>query len=87
VYHEEFQQSVSVRYDLQVDGLRYLEPVPPSSPIVIIHGSRDVTVPTEDSRAYAAQYPEQVRLVEVDADHDLNGHLELIWEYVQSFLL
>jgi hypothetical protein len=23
----------------------------------------------------------------VDADHDLNGHLELIWEYVQSFLL
>jgi len=26
-------------------------------------------------------------LIEVDADHDLNGHLEFIWEYVQSFLL
>jgi hypothetical protein len=26
-------------------------------------------------------------LIEVDADHDLNGHLEFIWEHVQSFLL
>ncbi len=26
-------------------------------------------------------------LIEVEADHDLNGHLDLIWDSVQSFLL
>jgi len=25
-------------------------------------------------------------LIEVNADHDLNDHLDFIWEYVQSFL-
>jgi len=26
-------------------------------------------------------------LIEVDAGHDLNDHLDFIWEHVQSFLL
>jgi alpha/beta superfamily hydrolase len=54
---------------------------------VIVHGQRDETVPTVASRAYASEYPDVVRLIEVDADHDLNGHLDLIWEVVESFLL
>jgi fermentation-respiration switch protein FrsA (DUF1100 family) len=70
-----------------VDGLRYLEPVPPAAPTLIVHGRQDKTVPIADSRAYAADHPEVVRLIEVDADHDLNPHLDLIWEHVQSFLL
>ena len=85
--HGAFGREVSVRYDLQVDGLCYLEPIPPEVPVVIIHGRSDETVPMEDSRAYVRQYPEMVQLVEVDADHDLNGHLDLIWDHVQSFLL
>jgi pimeloyl-ACP methyl ester carboxylesterase len=87
VSHEGFQAEIPIRYDLQIDGLQYLEPSPPACPMVIIHGNHDTTVPTDDSRAYAAKYPDKVQLVEVDADHDLNGYLPLIWEYAQSFLL
>ena len=87
VFHEGFEHEVPVRYDLQLDGLRYLDRVEPCLPMVIVHGSNDTTVPTEHSREYAAQFPDLVRLVEVDADHDLNGHLERIWGLVESFLL
>lgn len=87
VFHDAFEEEIPVRYDLQVDGLRYLEPIPPAAPITIIHGYNDDTVPIEPIRAYAADFPDSVHLIEVNADHDLNGYLELIWEYVQSFLL
>jgi pimeloyl-ACP methyl ester carboxylesterase len=87
VFHPAFDQEISVRYDLQLDGLRYQEPVPPAAPTLIIHGRQDRTVPIAHSRAYAETYPDDVRLIEVDADHDLNVHLNLIWGTVQSFLL
>jgi len=87
VFHHAFEQEIPVRYDLQVDGLRYLEPIPPAAPITIIHGHNDKTVPIEPSRAYAADFPHSVRLIEVEADHDLNGHLDFIWGHVESFLL
>jgi pimeloyl-ACP methyl ester carboxylesterase len=57
-----------------------------TTPVTLIHGRRDITVPIDHSRRYAAGYPDQVCLVEVDADHDLNDHLELVWRYVESFL-
>jgi pimeloyl-ACP methyl ester carboxylesterase len=87
VLHSAFGREIPIRYDLQVDGLRYLDTVPPVSPVLIIHGRSDTTVPIEPARAYAEDYPDSVRLIEVDADHDLNGHLQLIWDYVKSFLL
>jgi pimeloyl-ACP methyl ester carboxylesterase len=87
VFHDAFGKEVPIRYGLQVDGLRYLEPIPPAAPMIIIHGRSDETVPIEPARAYAADFPDSVRLIEVDAGHNLNGHLELIWGYVQSFLL
>lgn len=87
VYHQAFQREVPVRYDLHVDGTCYLTPIQPAAPAIIIHGKNDTTVPIDDSRAYAAEYPNAVKLVEVEADHDLNGHLDLAWRYVQSFLL
>ena len=87
VFHEAFGEEIPVRYDLQVDGLCYLEPIPPASPITIIHGQDDKTVPIEHSRRYATDFSYSVHLIEVDADHDLNGYLEFIWEHVQSFLL
>ena len=87
VFHKAFGKEIAVRYDLHLDGLRYLEPIPPPTPITIIHGQNDKTVPIEPSRAYAADFPDSVHLIEVNADHDLNGHLEFIWEYVQSFLI
>jgi hypothetical protein len=85
--HPAFDQVISVSYDLHVDGMRYGEPVPPAAPSVIIHGRQDETVPIAHSRGYAADHPDDVRLIEVDAGHDLNPHLDLIWETVQSFLL
>ena len=87
VPHYGFEREIPIRYDLHMDGLRYLETVPPTAPITIIHGRNDDTVPIGYSRAYAAEFPDLVRLIEVDADHDLNGYLELIWEHVRSFLL
>lgn len=87
ILHFAFDRSLPVRYDLQADGLNFLEPVPPAAPTLIIHGNKDTTVPTDDSRAYAAKYREKVQLIEVDADHDLNDHLPLIWRHLQAFLL
>lgn len=87
VFHDAFQKEIPVRYELQVDGLRYLEPVPPAAPTMIIHGESDSIVPIDHSRTYAASFPDRVHLIEVEAGHNLNGHLEFIWEHVQSFLL
>ncbi len=87
VYHPAFGEEVFVHYGLHVDGLRYNEPVPPAARTIIIHGRQDVTVPIAHSRAYATEYPDLVRLIEVDAGHDLNPHLDLIWDMVESFVL
>lgn len=87
VPHPAFEKTVPIRYDFCRDGLAYLDMVPPAAPVTIVHGHRDTTVPIEDSRTYAASHPDRVGLIEVDADHDLNGHLDLIWQQVQTFLL
>jgi hypothetical protein len=86
-FHYAFDRELPLRYDLELDGQRYLEPIPPPAPVTIIHGDADTDVPTDHSRNYAAAFPDRVRLVEVEANHDLNTHLDLIWDYVESFLL
>jgi pimeloyl-ACP methyl ester carboxylesterase len=53
-------------------------------PTLIVHGTRDETVPVENSRRYAASRP-SVRLVEVDDDHALIGSLDLIVEETLNF--
>ena len=87
VFHPAFERELPIRYDLQTDGLHYPEPIPPPTPVVIIHGRNDTTVPIEHSRTYAAGFPESVHLIELDADHNLNERLGFIWEYTRSFLL
>ena len=87
VFHYAFEKELPVRYDLHVDGLCYLEPIPPTTPITIIHGRNDDVVPIDNSRKYAANFPDKIRLIEVDADHTLNDLLPFIWEHIQSFLL
>ena len=76
-----------MKYSFQLDGQNYREPIPPACPATIIHGHRDAIVPVSDSRTYTAAHPDSVCLIEVDADHDLNHHLPLIWEQAQSLLL
>ncbi len=87
VDHPAFGREVPLRFDLELDGRRYREPVPPAAPTLIVHGRQDETVPVAHSRAYAAAYPDQVRLVEVDAGHDLNAHLEGIWEEMEQAIV
>jgi pimeloyl-ACP methyl ester carboxylesterase len=87
IFHPAFDREVPIRYDLHRDGLRYLDPVPLAAPALIIHGRQDGTVPIAHSRRYVEAFPDDAKLVEVEADHDLNPLLDLIWDYVQSFLL
>ncbi len=87
VAHYAFEKEVPLRYDYHLDGLRYLQPVPPLAPTMIIHGRNDEVVPIENSRRYVANHPDQTELVEVDSDHRLNDQLDLIWEHVRSYLL
>lgn len=85
--HYAFAREIPLRYDYYLDGRHYLEPVPPPTRMLIIHGQNDAVVPIEHSRQYAAGYPGQTQLVEVGSDHRLNDQLDLIWEHAQSFLL
>jgi pimeloyl-ACP methyl ester carboxylesterase len=87
LYHPAFDKEVPIHYDLQRDGLAYLEPVAPAAPAVIIHGREDTTVPIAHSRSYVNAYSDSVQLIEVEADHDLNSYLDLIWETTKSFLM
>ena len=82
-----FKQDLPLRFDFHLDGLRYLQPVPPAAPTTLIHGRQDEVVAIEHSRAYAVHFPDQVHLIEVDADHQLADQLAFIWQQVQSFLL
>jgi pimeloyl-ACP methyl ester carboxylesterase len=86
VFHYGFDQLVPLRYDFEIDGSFYQTPPPPPSPITILHGTKDEVVPVSASREYARAYPDQVKLYEVDAGHDINDCLPLIWELVQQCL-
>ncbi|HIP71733.1 MAG TPA: alpha/beta fold hydrolase [Anaerolineae bacterium] len=87
IFHFGFNRMVKLRYDLEVDGRFYQTAPPPPAPITIIHGAQDEVVPVADSRRYAARWREQAALVELDAGHDINAHLELIWDVTEQFLL
>jgi hypothetical protein len=75
-----------MHFGLQGDGLRHLEPVPPAPPTLTIQGGRNETVLVSDSRQYAANFSDGVQMAEVDAGHNLSGHVGMIWGHPQSFL-
>jgi len=85
--HFGFGGELPLDFGYYEDGRRYGQAAPPAAPTLILHGRNDEIVPIEDSRTYASQSPDQVRLIELDAGHDLNDHLETIWEQVQAFVL
>ncbi|MEJ2209660.1 MAG: YqiA/YcfP family alpha/beta fold hydrolase [Anaerolineae bacterium] len=87
IAHYGFGGELPLDFGYYEDGQRYREVAPPAAPTLIIHGRNDDTVPIDYSRAYAEQFSDQVRLIELEADHDLNDHLETIWEQVQAFVL
>ncbi len=87
VFHFAFERMLPLRYAFERDGRAYRHPPPPSAPTRILHGRADEIVPIESSRAYAQQYPSLVTLTELDAGHDVNAHLDVIWTAVTGFLL
>ena len=87
VQHYAFDQKIPLRAEIDIDGLLYRVPVPPPVPITIIHGRFDDVVPIAHSQNYAEKYPEQVNLIEVDADHPLHDQLDVMWHQIQQFLL
>jgi pimeloyl-ACP methyl ester carboxylesterase len=86
VFHYAFNRELSLRDDFYVDGAMYAEPVPPPVPVTIIHGCHDDVIPIARSRRYAALYPEEVELTEVDSDHQVNDQLDFIWERLAATL-
>jgi hypothetical protein len=87
VFHYAFGGDVPLRFDFELDGKQYENAVAPSVPTVIVHGRSDTILPISKSRTYAAAYPQQVRLIEVESDHRLNDQLHLIWQQIQTFSL
>lgn len=87
IFHYAFDREVPLRSDFETDGRQYGEVVPPSVPTLIVHGRSDDVLPINNSRTYAAAYPEQVQLIEVDSNHRLNDQLDLIWQQILTFSL
>jgi hypothetical protein len=85
--HYDFGEELPLRYGMFLDGSNYINPIPPPVPTVIIHGVRDDIVPVALSRYYTEGHSDMVELVEVESDHRLQDQMDVIWDYVNSFLL
>lgn len=68
-----------VGYDLMADAARFPGVPEVPCPTIIIHGTLDEVVPIEVSRSYVATR-EHVRLIEVEDEHRLVDHVDVIVE-------
>jgi uncharacterized protein len=73
-------------WQLMEDARRYEEEPDVRQPTLIIHGRKDDVVPVEASRRFA-EGRANVRLREVDSDHELMDVVETIWEESRKFLV
>ncbi|NCQ34247.1 hypothetical protein GW813_04035 [bacterium] len=71
-----------IRAEPPADTMRLYAPVP----TVIIHGKGDEVVPIAVSRDFAAAYPDDVRLIEVDDEHGLAQSLDRIVAETRALL-
>jgi pimeloyl-ACP methyl ester carboxylesterase len=85
VFHYSEMTLRRVHYRLYEDALRYPEAPGFSQPAVLFHGTEDKVVPIALSRAYAALHP-NVRLTEVDSDHELLSVLPEVTATAVGFL-
>jgi peroxiredoxin len=75
-----------VHYGLIADALRYPAAPDFTQAACIFHGVNDDVVPIEYSRSFAAVHP-NVRLTELDSDHDLLNVLDSVIDDAIPFLL
>lgn len=79
VYHHSAQQALPLRYQFLEDLSTYRDdelqnPVP----TLILHGTKDATIPLAASEKYVAQRP-WARLIPLETDHAMTDTLEQIW--------
>ncbi|MBA4373327.1 MAG: esterase [Thermodesulfovibrio sp.] len=87
VPHFGFKEELALRYDFHRDGISYAAPGSSPAPVRILHGINDATIKIQSSRDYAAAYPDQVTLFELDSDHALLDCLEVIGDHASDFLV
>ncbi len=56
-------------------------------PILLLHGTDDEVVPLERSREFARSRPNVTLVTIPGGDHQLGGHLDVIWSLSRDFLL
>ena len=82
IYHYGQQKLLPLHYDFIIDAHRYhLCQSDRSLPTLIIHGTGDDVIPIASSRDFAAKHP-QVKLLEVDSDHNLTKFNHYIWQEI-----
>jgi len=86
VYHYGERRMRLVHYGLIEDALRFPGAPDFVQPALIFHGIGDDVVPVENSRAFAARHA-NVRLTELDSDHELLNVLDRIVAEAGEFLL
>ncbi len=85
VYHYGLKRPCRLGYQLIEDGVRYEDYPNVQDPTLIIHGTRDETVPPRYSEEFARGRP-NVTLHLLDSDHQLTDVLDRIWTLVETFL-
>jgi hypothetical protein len=85
VYHYGEKRMRQVHYGLIEDALRFPAAPEFEQPALMFHGVGDDVVPIENSRAFAARFA-NVRLTELDSDHELLNVLDQIVADTGEFL-
>ncbi len=86
VFHYGDKGPRRVHYGLIEDALRFSAAPDFVQPALIFHGVHDDVVPIEYSKDFAAKHP-NVRLVELDSDHELLNALDRITSEAIPFLV
>ena len=86
VFHNAYGRRIPVHYALYEDALQYdAFAVDVEVPTLVFHGRRDAVVDPRTVEGFAAGRP-HVTLRMLDDDHQLQGHLEMMWREMAAFL-
>jgi pimeloyl-ACP methyl ester carboxylesterase len=87
----DFDDATKTPTPLHYGFVREAMTLPPTphvrSETILVHGTRDTTVPIDVSRRYAREASKVRELIEVDDEHDLLASLDVIDGVIDRFLL
>ena len=85
MFHYGDQEEAALGWGLMEDARRYEAEPDVKQPCLIFHGVNDDVVPVELSQEFAKGRP-NVRLMELNSDHELLNVTGTMWEETQKFL-